>query len=102
MSVNRATVALVVANNGLRVMEQRQLRWSDLQRERLKVKAQERTLVRIYVRNEKAKVLANGSLLCRNGQYLERLCEIAKAKSIDELVVTVDDESGSSNRILHY
>lgn len=41
---------LIAVNSGLRVGEQRQLRWSDVQIERHKVNSEEQKLARIHVR----------------------------------------------------
>ena len=46
---------LIAANSGLRVGEQRQLRWSDVQIERHKVNCEEHKLPRIHVRAEALK-----------------------------------------------
>ena len=72
---------LVAANSGLRVGEQRQLRWSDVQLERHSANGSEQTLARIHVRAETSKVRTSRTFLCRNGQYFERLREISKPKS---------------------
>ena len=40
------------------------------------------------------------TFLCRNGQYFERLREISKPKSADELIFTVDNENKLSKRTL--
>lgn len=93
---------LIAANSGLRVGEQRQLRWSDVKIERHKVNAKEQTLARIHVRAETSKERTSRTFLCRNGQYFERLRDIVKRKSADELVFTVDGESELSKRTLLY
>ena len=69
---------LVAANSGLRVGEQRQLRWSDVQLERHSANGSEQTLARIHVRAETSKVRTSRTFLCRNGQYFERLREIER------------------------
>ena len=84
---------LIAANSGLRVGEQRQLRWSDVQIEQHKVNGEEQKLARIHVRAETSKVRTSRTFLCRNGQYFERLREIAKPKTADELIFTVDNET---------
>ena len=93
---------LVAANSGLRVGEQRQLRWKDLQIERHSANGTEQTLARIHVRAETSKVRTSCTFLCRNGQYFERLCETSKPKSSDELVFTLDSENELSKRTLLY
>jgi site-specific recombinase XerD len=59
---------LVAANSGLRVGEQRQLRWSDVQLERHSANGSEQMLARIHVRAETSKVHTSRTFLCRNGQ----------------------------------
>jgi integrase len=93
---------LIAANSGLRVGEQRQLRWSDVQIERHKVSGTEQKLARIGVRAETSKVRTSRTFLCRNGQYFERLRKITQPGSEDELVFTVDGENGLSKRTLLY
>ena len=69
---------LIAANSGLRVGEQRQLHWNDVQLEKHKINGSEQTLARINVRAETSKVRTSRTFLCRNGQYFERLREIKK------------------------
>jgi integrase len=93
---------LIAANSGLRVGEQRQLRWSDVQIEQHKVNGEQQKLARIHVRAETSKVRTSRTFLCRNGQYFERLQEISKPKSADELIFTVDNANELSKRTLLY
>ncbi len=93
---------LIAANSGLRVGEQRQLRWSDMQIESHKVSDVEQRLARIHVRAETSKVRASRTFLCRNGQYFERLREITKPKSNDDLIFSLDGETALSKRTLLY
>lgn len=93
---------LIAANSGLRVGEQRQLRWNDVKIERHTVNGTEQTLARIHVRAETSKVRTSRIFLCRNGQYFERLHEIAKPKKADELVFTVDGEHKITQRMMLY
>ncbi|BBP43041.1 tyrosine-type recombinase/integrase [Thiosulfativibrio zosterae] len=93
---------LIAANSGLRVGEQRQLRWSDVQIEQHKVNGEEQKLARIHVRAETSKVRTSRTFLCRNGQYFERLREITKPKTADELIFTADGASELSKRTLLY
>ncbi len=69
---------LIAANSGLRVGEQRQLHWNDVQLEKHKINGSEQNLARINVRAETSKVRTSRTFLCRNGQYFERLREIKK------------------------
>jgi integrase len=59
--------SLIAANSGLRVGEQRQLRWSDVQVEARTVGGKEQKLAKIIVRAETSKVPTTRTLLCRNG-----------------------------------
>ena len=93
---------LVAANSGLRVGEQRQLRWNDVQLERHSANDTEQTLARIHVRAETSKVRTSRTFLCCNGQYFERLREISEPKSADELIFIVDNENELSKRTLLY
>jgi site-specific recombinase XerD len=93
---------LIAANSGLRVGEQRQLRWSDVSVERHTVNGTEKTLARIHVRAETSKVRTSRTFLCRNGQYFERLRDIVKPEGAGELIFTVDGKSELSKRTLLY
>jgi site-specific recombinase XerD len=62
----------------------------------------EQTLARINVRAETSKVRTSRTFLCRNGQYFERLKEVTKPKSTDELIFTTDGKSELSKRALLY
>jgi len=93
---------LVAANSGLRVGEQRQLRWKDVQLERHSANGTEQTLARIHVRAETSKVRTSRTFLCRNGQYFERLRDIVKPKNSDELVFTIDGETQITQRTMLY
>jgi integrase len=93
---------LIAANSGLRVGEQRQLRWDDVQIERHKVSGTEQTLARISVRAETSKVRTSRTFLCRNGQYFERLREIVKPHSAGAIIFSVDGDAELSKRTLLY
>ena len=65
---------LIATNSGLRVGEQKQLRWEDVRVEEHKNKEGNTVkLARINVRAATSKVCRGRTLLCRNGQYFERL-----------------------------
>lgn len=93
---------LVAANSGLRVGEQRQLRWCDVQVERHNIRDRELTLARINVRAATSKVRQTRTLLCRNGHYFERLRELTKPECEEELIFSLDGEALLSKRILLY
>ena len=60
----------------------------------------EQMLARIHVRAETSKVRTSRTFLCRNGQYFERLRDIVKHKSSDELVFTIDGENQITQRTI--
>ncbi|MDA9799070.1 tyrosine-type recombinase/integrase [Luminiphilus sp.] len=93
---------LIAANSGLRVGEQRQLRWSDVQVETHAVSGKEQKLARITVRAETSKVRTTRTLLCRNGQYFERLRELVTHTSNDAYIFSVDGDEMLSKRALLY
>ena len=93
---------LIAANSGLRVGEQRQLRWSDVKIEEHKVRGEVTKLARIHVRAETSKVRTSRIFLCRNGQYFERLREIAGQGTVGALIFSVDGETELTKRGLLY
>ena len=65
---------LIATNSGLRVGEQKQLRWEDVRVEEHKDKEGNTVkLARINVRAATSKVCRGRTLLCRNGQYFKKL-----------------------------
>ena len=52
----------------------------------LSVNEEQQKLACIHIRAETSKVRTSLTCLCRNGQYFERLSEISKPKSADELI----------------
>ena len=70
--------------------------------ERHKVNGEEQKLARIHVHAETSKVRTSRTFLCRNGQYFERLREISKPMTADELIFTVDNENELSKRTLRF
>jgi len=93
---------LIAANSGLRVGEQRQLRWSDISIERVKTKGKERTLARIRVRGATSKVRKSREFLCRNGQYFERLKQATKHDDKDALLFSIDGKEAVTKRAVLY
>jgi site-specific recombinase XerD len=93
---------LIAANSGLRVGEQRQLRWNDVKVERHVINGEERILARINVRAETSKVRSSRTFLCRNGQYFERLRKLTKPEHASELIFSSDGESQLSKRTFLY
>lgn len=93
---------LIAANSGLRVGEQRQLRWCDVRVENHKVHGVEKKLARIHVRAETSKVRSSRTFLCRNGEYFERLREIVRPVKEVGLIFTADGFNALSKRTLLY
>ncbi len=82
---------IVATNSGLRVGEQKQLRWKDVQVEMHKDKDGNTVkLASIVVRAATSKVRKGRTLLCRNGQYFERIQEIFGKRSAEDLVFSID------------
>ena len=82
---------LVATNSGLRVGEQKQLRWKDVQVEMHKDKDGNTVkLARIVVRAATSKVRKERTLLCRSGQHFERIEEIFGKRSAEDLVFSMD------------
>ena len=93
---------LIAANSGLRVGEQRQLRWNDVKIEQHKIRGEIQKLARISVRAETSKVRTSRIFLCRNGQYFERLRNITGQSDEDALVFSIDGETELTKRALLY
>ncbi len=84
---------LIASNSGLRVGEQIQLRWNDVKIEEHSRKNGEVVkLARINVRAETSKVRKSRTLLCRNGQYFERLRKILGDREDEDLIFSEDGE----------
>ena len=73
-----------------------------MQLEQHSANGMEQMLARIHVRAETSKVRTSRTFLCRNGQYFERLRDIVKHKSSDELVFTIDGENQITQRTMLY
>lgn len=93
---------LVAANSGLRVGEQRQLRWSDVRVVHKEVNGETRKLAEIRVRAETSKVRTSRTFYCRGGEYFERLRGILKPTASDALVFSADGENPLTQRALLY
>jgi len=93
---------LIAANSGLRVREQRQLRWSDVQLEAHTISGKEQNLARINVRAATSIVRTTRTFLCRNGQYFERLRELVTHTGSDAFIFIVDGDEMLSKRALLY
>jgi len=93
---------LVAANSGLRVGEQRQLRWSDLKIERREVNEKYRTLAKINVRAATSKVRKSRSIYCRGGEYFFRIKKILGTVLEDDFIFSLDGKTMLSKRALLY
>jgi integrase len=93
---------LIAANSGLRVGEQRQLRWCDVRVERHRVRGVEKRLARIHVRAATSKVRTSRTFLCQNGEHFERLRAIVQPVTEQGLIFTADGVNMLSKRTLLY
>ena len=92
---------LIATNSGLRVGEQKQLRWEDVRVEEHKDKEGNSVkLARINVRAATSKVRRGRILLCRNGQYFERLKTGLGERSGKSLVFSIDGKREVNLRTL--
>ena len=82
---------LIANNSGFRTSELKQPKWDEVIIERHKNKiGSEIKLARINVLAETSKVRKGRTLLCRNGQYFERIEEIFGKRSAEDLVFSMD------------
>lgn len=93
---------LIAANSGLRVGEQRQLRWSDVEIVRKRSKDEERILAKITVRFQTSKVRTGRTFFCRGGEHFERLKEITRPESKETLIFSSDGKETLSKRTVLY
>jgi len=91
---------IVATNSGLRVGEQRQLRWSDIEIVRQQVKGVPTVLAKIGVRAETSKVRKSRKLMCRGGEYFERLKRITQPASASGFVFSADGNAELSEKTL--
>jgi integrase len=93
---------LIAANSGLRVGEQKQLRWSDLGIEKREANGQSRTLAKISVRAATSKVRKSRSIYCRGGEYFLRIKKILGTVLEDDFIFSLDGKTMLSKRALLY
>ena len=93
---------LVAANSGLRVGEQRQLRWCDVQIERKTTNGELRVLANINVRAETSKVRTSRTFYCRGGEHFARLKELLRPQHQDDLIFSIDGDEPLSKRAVLY
>jgi site-specific recombinase XerD len=90
---------LIAANSGLRVGEQRQLRWKDVTIEERGSKGKKRMLAKIEVRAKTSKVRRSRILYCRGGEHFQTLKTLTKPVSEDSLVFSFDGEKLLDKRV---
>jgi integrase len=93
---------LIAANTGLRVGEQRQLKWKDVEIVNTKNRGEKVKLVKVTIRRETSKVRNSRVFIARNGQYFERLKEISKYVGSNCYVFSDDEEKMLTKRTLYY
>ena len=94
---------LVAATSGLRVGEQLQLRWRDVEMETHRDKqAKPIPLARIHVRAETSKVRRSRIFLCRSAEYFETWRRLVGHGSSDALIFSIDGNSAITKRALLY
>jgi len=93
---------LVAANSGLRVGEQKQLRWTDVGIERHEINGKNRTLAKINVRAATSKVRKSRIFSCRGGEYFLRIKKILGTVLEGGLIFSLDGKTMLSQRALLY
>jgi site-specific recombinase XerD len=94
---------LIAATSGLRVGEQLQLRWSDVEIETHRDKqAKPIQLARIHVRAKTSKVRRSRIFLCRSAEYFAAWRRLVGHQSSDALVFSIDGRSAITKRALLY
>jgi integrase len=93
---------LIAANSGLRVGEQKQLRWSDVGIDKREANGQIRTLANISVRAATSKVRKSRVFYCRGGEYFGRIKKILGTSSDDGLIFSLDGKTPLSQRAMLY
>ena len=89
---------LIATNSGLRIGELKQLKWDDVVIERHKDKTgSEIKLARINIRAETSKVRKSRTVLCRNGQYFERLAEIFENRKKEDFIFSMNGKEKLKN-----
>jgi site-specific recombinase XerD len=93
---------LVAAASGMRSGEQRQLRWSDVELERVTANKVPFLLAKIRIRAETSKVRTSRFFYCKGGEYFEKLATLTKPDSKNCLIFSADGETEISKRTLLY
>jgi site-specific recombinase XerD len=95
---------LIAARSGLRVGEQRQLRWCDVEVINTIVAEDGEyfPLATIKVRASTSKVRTSRQLMCKGGHYFNRLRKLLKPKAETDLIFSLDGKTELSKRALLY
>jgi site-specific recombinase XerD len=94
---------LIAASSGMRVGEQRQLRWSDVvYTNAITENRQYHLMSEIRVRAETSKVRASRKVVCKGGEYFERLRRVLGPADEDGLIFSLDGKTVLSNRSVLY
>jgi integrase len=91
---------MIAANSGLRIGEQRQLRWSDVTIETKRIDSKTHNLARINVRAATSKVRKSRTFYCRGGYHFERLKRLTKPEAKNALVFSLDGETIINEKVL--
>jgi len=91
---------IIGANAGMRFGEQYQLKWGDVEVWKNDDSKDKTTdlIATIRIKAETSKVRTSRTLMCRNGQYFDRLAETVKHRDIDGFVFSVDGKTPISRR----
>lgn len=94
---------LIAARSGLRVGEQRQLRWCDVELFRTVTDNHDGLhLVAIKVRASTSKVRTSREVICKGGHYFKRWRKLIKPKYETDLIFSLDGKTELSKRTLLY
>lgn len=93
---------LIAANSGMRVGEQRQLCWGDVNVVQMEKKGEKRSIAKIYIRAETSKVRKSRLVFCRGGEYFTRLKKLVGNSNAKDLVFSLDGKEQLTKRTLLY
>lgn len=90
---------LIAANSGMRVGEQRQLRWSDVAfTNAVTNSGQYNLMAEIKIRAETSKVRASRKVVCKGGEYFDRLRRVLGPTDENGPIFSIDGETVLSKR----
>ena len=94
---------LIASLSGMRVGEQRQLRWSDIELINYQLEDNEAfKIATIKVRASTSKVKTSRVFRCKGGHYFSRLQKLVKPANKDDLIFSLDGKTELSKRTLLY